>query len=160
MPLPMTVIWGIAMVIFLIIEGVTAGLASIWFAVGALAALISAAFGAPLWLQIVWFIVLSIVTLILTRPLARKYINNKSQATNADRMFGMTGRVTEAIDNIAGTGAVHLGGKEWSARSADGSAIPAGALVRAEAIDGVKLIVRPERDPLQESKPAAGGTGN
>ena len=153
MPIPMTVIWGAAMVVFLIVEGVTVGLTSIWFAVGALAALLSAAFGAPLWLQIVWFIVISIVTLVLTRPLARKYVNSRRQATNADRMIGMVGRVTEDIDNIAGTGTVHLGSKLWSARAAEDAPIAAGTLVRAEAISGVKLIVRPEEAPQP-----AGGT--
>lgn len=141
--IPVPVIWGALLILFLIVEGVTAGLASIWFAVGALAALIAALLHAPLWLQIVLFFVVSIVTLILTRPLARKYINGRRQATNADRILGMTGRVTETVDNIAGTGAVHVDGKYWTARTADGSIIPEGALVRADAIEGVKLIVSP-----------------
>lgn len=142
-PISMPVIWGIAMVIFLIIEGVTPGLVSIWFAAGALCALLCSVFNGPLWLQILLFIVVSIAALILTRPLARKYINGKRQATNADRMIGMTGRVTERIDNIAATGAVQLGGKTWTARSGDGQPIDEGTLVQAEHIEGVKLIVRP-----------------
>lgn len=137
----MVVIWSVAAVIFLIIEGVTAGLASIWFALGALAALISALFGAPLWLQVIWFIVISGVTLWLTRPLAKKYVNSKSQPTNADRIIGTEGYVTEKIDNIAATGTVSIGGKLWTARSLTGEPIGVGALVLARNIEGVKVIV-------------------
>ena len=145
MPLsiPMPVIWGVLLVVFLIVEGATAGLTSIWFAVGALASLICALLHAPLWLQIVCFFAVSIVVLILTRPLVRKYINGKTEATNADRVIGQTGVVTEDIDNLSARGAVHIGGKTWTARSVSGEIIPAQTLVRAEAIEGVKLIVRP-----------------
>ena len=139
--LPLPAVWGALMILFLIVEGATAGLASIWFALGALAALVAALLKAPIWLQIVLFLIVSIAVLILTRPLARKYINSRSQATNADRVIGMTGRVRETIDNIAGTGAVFVGGKLWTARTADSEIIPEGALVRADAIEGVKLIV-------------------
>ncbi len=139
--LPLPVVWGALLILFLIVEGVTAGLASIWFALGALVALIAALLKAPVWLQLGLFFAVSIVTLILTRPLARKYINGRRQATNADRVIGMTGRVTETIDNIAGTGAVYVEGKLWTARTKDEETIPEGALVRADAIEGVKLIV-------------------
>jgi membrane protein implicated in regulation of membrane protease activity len=137
----MVAIWAVAAVVFLIIEGITAGITSIWFALGALAALVSALFGAPLWLQVIWFIIISGVTLWLTRPLAKKYVNAKSQPTNADRIIGTEGYVTERIDNIAATGAVSIGGKIWTARSITGESIEPGALVLARNIDGVKLIV-------------------
>lgn len=139
----MPLIWGVLIVLFLIVEGATVSLASIWFAIGSAAALIAALLHAPLWLQIVLFIVVSVAALVLTRPLAKKYINGKTQATNADRVIGADGYVTEAIDNLSSSGAVHIGGKDWTARSADGSPIEKGTLVRAERIDGVKLIVRP-----------------
>ena len=139
--LPLPVIWGALLILFLIVEGATAGLTSIWFELGSLVALIAALLKAPLWLQIVLFLVVSIAVLIVTRPLARKYINGRSQATNADRVIGMTGRVRETVDNIAGTGTVFVGGKLWTARTADSEIIPEGALVRADAIEGVKLIV-------------------
>lgn len=138
---PMQAIWGALLLLFLIVEGATAGLASIWFALGALVALLASLLHAPLWLQIVLFCVVSVATLILTRPLARKYINGRSQATNADRVIGATGRVTETIDNIAGTGAVFIGGKVWTARTKTEEIIPENTLVRADAIEGVKLIV-------------------
>lgn len=84
----MTVVWLIAMIVLLVVEGVVPGLISIWFALGALAALVSALLHAPLWLQIVWFLAVSIVALALTRPLAKKYINSKTQPTNADMLIG------------------------------------------------------------------------
>ena len=133
--------WSIAIFLFVILEAATAGLSSIWFALGSLAALISSLLGAPLWLQIVVFSVLSLVTLALTRPLAMKYINSKSQPTNADRLIGTTGIVTETIDNIAATGTVSANGRLWTARSASGSSIEPQTLVTIEKIDGVKLIV-------------------
>ena len=149
--LPAQAIWGALLLVFLFVEGITAGLASIWFALGALVALLASLLHAPIWLQIALFFVVSIATLILTRPLARKYINGRRQATNADRVVGMTGRTTETIDNIAGTGAVYIAGKVWTARTKeDGEIIPEDALVRADAIEGVKLIV----SPLEAEEPA------
>jgi membrane protein implicated in regulation of membrane protease activity len=140
--MPMTIVWGAAAVVFFVIEAATVGLASIWFAIGAICALISALLGAPIWLQIVWFIVISAATLIITRPLAKKYVNGKSQATNADRVIGSVCRVTERIDNLNGTGAVMADGKVWTARSADGETVEVGQTVTVKDIQGVKLIVK------------------
>ena len=137
----MILFWAAATVVFIVVELATVGLASIWFALGALCALIAAALGAKLWLQIVLFFVVSVITLILTRPLVKKYINGKTHATNADRVLGMTAVVKEAVDNLAGTGAVFADGKVWSARSADGAPIEPGTLVTVQEIQGVKLIV-------------------
>ena len=136
-------VWLIVFVLSILVEAATAGLASIWFAGGAFAAFLLALFKVdPVW-QIVAFVVISLLLLVFTRPLARKYINGRRQATNADRVVGMTGRITETVDNIAGTGAVYVAGKTWTARTKDGETIPEGALVRADAIEGVKLIVSP-----------------
>ena len=137
------VMWVAAIVIFLVVDALTAGLTCIWFAAGALAALIAALFGAAVWLQIVWFFVISIVSLIATRPLVTKYVNSKSQPTNADMVIGEEALVTEDIDNVAGTGAVAVSGKVWTARSLDGEPVAVGNLVRVERIEGVKLIVTP-----------------
>ena len=137
----MTVVWLALMVLLLIVEALTAPLVCIWFALGALAALISALFGAAIWLQVVWFLLVSLLTLWLTRAFAVKYLNSRRVATNADRVVGAEGIVTEDIDNIAGTGAVKLDGKEWTARSGSGANIAKGAVVRVERIEGVKLIV-------------------
>lgn len=137
----MTMFWVIAMVVFLVVEAVTVGLASIWFAVGALIAMFTAMVGAPVWLQILVFLAVSAVTLYFTRPLVKKYVNGRVQPTNADMLIGKECRVTETIDNIAGTGAVYVDGKTWSARCEDDEVIPEGMLVKAIRIDGVKLIV-------------------
>ncbi len=140
--LSMTVLWIAAAVILLIIEGLAPGLVSIWFAIGAVAAMISSTLGAPIWLQIVWFFVVSVVTLLLTRPLAKKYVNARAVPTNADMAIGQDCVVTEDIDNVLGTGAVTVGGKVWTARmaQADGKARK-GSVLRVARIEGVKLIV-------------------
>lgn len=137
----MITVWSVAIVVFLVIEAVTVGIASIWFALGSICALLAAILGAPTWLQIVWFVVISVATLIGTRPIVKKYVNSKKQPTNADRLIGSEALVTEDISNLDGRGAVRADGKDWSARSSDGSGIASGAVVTVEAIEGVKLIV-------------------
>ena len=138
----MNFVWFCAMVALLIVEALVPGLVSIWFALGALAALISSMLDAPIWLQIVWFFLVSIVSLVLTRPLAKRYVNARAVRTNADMAIGQDCVVTETIDNVRGTGAVSVGGKIWTARmvSPDGHA-EKGAVLRAVRIEGVKLIV-------------------
>lgn len=143
--------WAAAIIVFLIIEGVTVALQSTWFALGALAALLSALFGAPVWLQVIWFVVVSAAALYFTRPLVKKYINAKRQPTNADRMIGMAAIVTERIDNVAATGAVQVGGKRWTARSAAGEVIEEGTIVEATVIEGVKLIVKVQEEMETET---------
>ena len=134
--------WVAALVVFLIVEAVTAGLVSIWFVFGSLVALICAALGAAVWLQIFWFVIVSVATLVLTRPLVKRYVDSRSVATNADRSIGRAAVVTERIDNLAATGAVQLDGVVWTARSTDDAvAIEAGERVTVRAIEGVKLIV-------------------
>ena len=101
----------------------------------------------PLWLQIVCFAVVSVATLLLTRPLAKKYINSKTMATNADRVIGSKAVVKERIDELAGTGAVLADGKMWSARTADGAVAEPGEVVTVLEIRGVRLIVEPVSPP-------------
>lgn len=137
----MSIVWVVIMVVFLVVEAATAGLTCIWFAIGALAALIAALFGAPIWLQLVWFFVVSVVTLYFTRPLVIKYVNSRSQPTNADMVIGKEALVTEAIDNVESAGAVAVGGKVWTARSENGEPIEVGSIVTVLRIEGVKLIV-------------------
>ena len=140
----MTVVWLIAMIVLLVVEGLVPGLISIWFALGALAALVSALLHAPLWLQIVWFLAVSIAALALTRPLAIKYINARTQPTNADMMIGKECVVRESIDNVLGTGAVSVDGKVWTARTeSDETKAQEGARAVVVRIEGVKLIVKP-----------------
>lgn len=139
----MTAVWLVAMIVLLIIEGIVPGLVSIWFAIGAFAAMISAILGAPLWLQVLWFFAVSILMLCLTRPFAKKYVNSRATPTNADMLIGKECVVTEAIDNVLGTGAVTVGGKVWTARTEepDGKA-ETGKVMTVVKIEGVKLIVK------------------
>ena len=136
------IFWVAAIILFLVVEAATAGLACIWFALGGVAALLTAWLQGPIWLQIVWFLTVSVATLLLTRPLAKKFINAEKEATNADRCLGRTGIVTETIDNIAASGTVKLDGQVWTARSADGDVIAMSERVEALEIRGVKLIVK------------------
>ena len=144
----MNFVWFCAMVALLIVEALVPGLVSIWFALGALAAMISSVLKAPVWLQVLWFILVSLVTLLITRPLAKKYVNAHTVPTNADMAIGQDCVVTEAIDNVAGSGAVSVGGKIWTARMAepDGRAAK-GEVLRVLRIEGVKLIVEPKEEP-------------
>ena len=143
--IPMLVWLGL-LILFAVGEAVSVGLTSIWFAAGALAALVCALLNGPLWLQITLFIIVSILCLLAVRPLAKRYLNGKVQPTNVDRILGEEAQVTEDIDNIQGRGAVTIGGITWSARSQNGEAIPTGALVKVLRIEGVKVFVEPVRD--------------
>ena len=139
----MTAVWVVLMIGFLIIEGIVPGLVSIWFALGALAALISALLGAQVWVQAVWFVVISLLALIATRPLAKKYVNSRTHPTNADMLIGQECVVKETIDTLRGTGAVSVGGKVWTARTdSPDIIIEEGSVAVIERIEGVKLIVR------------------
>ena len=138
------IFWLAEVIILFIIEAATVNLVSIWFALGSAAALIIAIAGGALWLQIVLFIIVSAATLMFTRPLVKKYVNPKRQATNADMVFEKPCIVTEQIYNDAGHGTVSCGGKLWTARSDNGSVIPAGTKVKVMSIEGVKLLVVPE----------------
>lgn len=139
----MSLFWLVAMVIFGVLEAVTVGLTSIWFALGALGALAAAAASAPVIVQIVVFLGVSFLTLLLVRPLAQHYVNDRRVATNADRVIGREAVVTEDIDNIQGRGRVSISGADWTARAEDDQPIPAGSTVRVLRIEGVKVIVAP-----------------
>ena len=124
------VYWLIALVVFLVIEAATLGLATIWVAGGALVALIAAMCGAGIVIQFVLFLVVSLVLLFFTRPLAVRFLNKDTLKTNVDRVVGMEGVVTEEISNLAGTGKVSLGGNMWTARTEnEGGTIPVDAVV-------------------------------
>ena len=138
----MTILWIGAIIVFGVVEALTAGLVSIWFVPGAVAGLIAAMAGAGVLVQLVLFLAVSAAALAATRPLVKKLSAGKTVPTNADRVLEEQGKVTETIDNGNARGAVYVDGKTWTARSADDAVIPAGARVRIEGIDGVKLLVR------------------
>ena len=137
------IIWLVLMVVFLIVEGASVSMVSLWFGAGALAALIVALIGGEIWLQILVFFTVSIVLLAALRPLARKYFTPKLSKTNVDSVLGSTGTVLIDIDNVAAQGQVKLASMEWTARSTSGDPIPAGTLIRVDRIEGVKVFVSP-----------------
>ena len=139
----MSTVWLVAMVVLLIVEASVPGLVSIWFALGAFAAMLSSLLNAPLWLQFLWFALVSILSLWLTRPFVKKFVNSRTTPTNLDMVIGEDCLVIEDIDNVLGSGAVSVGGKEWTARMEEtGSRALKGEVVTALRIEGVKLIVR------------------
>ena len=150
----MQIIWLILLIVFAASEAATVGLTSIWFAAGALAALIAALLGGPLWVQITLFLAVSLLCLAAVRPLAKRLLNSRVEPTNADRVIGAQAQVTEDIDNIHGRGAVVIRGMTWSARSQDGGPISAGTMVKVLRIEGVKVFVEPIAAPVSagESK--------
>ncbi len=138
---PANFIWIIAAIIFLIIEAATMGLATIWFAFAAIAAWLAQIIGIPPLGQIIVFLIVSAVLLYFTRPIALKYFKVGRTKTNADRLVGETGKVTEEIDNINAKGLVKISGQIWTSRSMDNKVVAVDSLVKVERIDGVKLIV-------------------
>ena len=137
------IIWLVLMIIFLITEAATVVLTSLWFAIGALTAMVASLLGAPLWLQILLFLAVSAGLLACLRPMVRKHFTPKLAKTNVDAVVGSQGYVLSDIDNISATGKVKLGAMEWTARSTDGYPIQAGTLVRVDRIEGVKAFVSP-----------------
>ena len=135
--------WLAIVIVLLVIEIATLGLTTIWFAGGALVACIAALLHANIWVQIVLFLVVSVLLLFFTRPLAVRYMNKDRTKTNVDSMVGKEAVVTEAIDNLKAQGVVQVNGLECTARSEESQeVIPKGAIVEVGRVDGVKLIVR------------------
>lgn len=143
-----SIVWLILMIGFLLVEACTVSLVSLWFVIGALAALLVSLLTAPIWLQITVFILVSAILLLLLRPIATKYLIPKITHTNADAVVGTTGYVTAAIDNVEAVGQVKLGGKFWTARSSSGEIIAERTLVRVDRIEGVKVFVSPAEVPV------------
>ncbi len=145
----MTTIWLIVFVACIVIEIATMGLTTLWFAGGALIAAIGAAVGAPLWLQIAIFVVVSLVLLFFTRPIAIKYFNKDRVKTNAESLIGKQAIVISEINNLQGIGQVTVGGQEWTARTvAEDVVLPVGSVVLIRAINGVKLMVEMKQEEL------------
>lgn len=135
------IIWLIIMIGAMIIEASTATLVCIWFACGALASIISVALGANAMVQIAVFVIVTGAALAATKPLVRKIQKNKYTPTNADKLIGETGIVTDDITEDKFAGTVKIRGKEWSAVTADKSTVQKGQQVRVESIEGSKLVV-------------------
>lgn len=139
---PYIVVWLIMIIVFTCVELSTVTLTSIWFAAGALAALLVAMFNGGIGVQLVVFLVISLGCLFLTRPWAKTFLNAKKISTNADRAIGEEVRVEERVSNLDRTGRAMVLGQEWTVRTEDDDTIiEKGELVRVVRISGVKLIV-------------------
>lgn len=143
----MLYVWIALTLLFLVAEAATVQIVSIWFAVGALAALLAEVLGANLYVELILFVGISLVLLFTTRPFVKKKLLKKVEPTNVDRNIGAQAVVLEEIDNIKGQGLVSVKGVHWTARSADGDVIAPQTQVIVQAIEGVKLIVK-EVKPL------------
>ena len=142
--------WLIAMILLGILEAVTVSLVSLWFAGGALAALVASLLGAPVWLQVAVFLVASGILLACLRPLAKRSVGAKTK-TNVDSLMGQQALVTEDIDNLTAQGAIRVNGNTWSARSTNGNPIPANTRVVIDRVEGVKLFVTPVKVPATKA---------
>ena len=134
-------VWFALMVVFIIMEASTVTMMSIWFVMGALAAMIVSLLGGALWLQVVLFLAVSALLLWCLRPVVKKHFTPKLEKTNVDAVIGAVGRVTEQISNVDACGHVKLGAMEWAARSTDGTTIEEGALVCVDRVEGVRVFV-------------------
>ena len=139
----MVILWLVVLIVSIGVEVATLGLTSIWFAGGAVVAVIVAAVHGPVWLQILLFFAVSLLLLFFTRPIAVRYFNRDRVRTNVESMIGRQAIVTSEIDNLQGIGQVTVGGQEWSARTeGDGLNLQPGTVVDIVAVNGVKLIVK------------------
>lgn len=134
-------VWIIFAVFMLICEILTTQLVSIWFVLGGIAAAITCIFTDNLLVQTLVFVLVSLIALLATRPLVKKFLKNKKEPTNSDRLIGRVAIVTMDIVNQTGEGQVNVDGKIWSAKSSDGCEIKSGANVKITSIEGVKLVV-------------------
>lgn len=137
-----TIVWLGIFLVLLVLEIISLGLTTIWFAGGALAAFAAALLGANIIIQAVLCLVISLVLLFVTRPIAVKYFNNNLAKTNVENVIGKTAKVSRQIDNVNSLGEAVLEGETWMARSENNEIIAEGTLVTVVAVEGVKLIVR------------------
>lgn len=137
------IIWLVLLILFIFVEASTVAVVSLWFAAGALTAMVASLLGAQVWLQVVLFLAVSGVLLCALRPAVRKLFTPKLTRTNVDSVIGSHGIVTGDIDNTVSKGQVKLGAMEWTARSTTGELIPKGTQVKVDKIEGVKVYVTP-----------------
>lgn len=138
-----TLLWLLVALGLLTLEAFTSQMVSIWFSIGALAALAGSRVGLAPWAQFLVFVGVSAAMLLLTRPLLKDVLKVKKVPTNADTIIGQTGVVTEVVDNVAAQGRVLVGDLYWTARSLQPGIIPQGQQVIVREIQGVKVLVEP-----------------
>jgi len=147
-----TILWIALIIVFVAVEIATVGLTAIWFAGGALVALLVQLLGLNIYWQIIFFIAASAILMTVTRPWALKYFKPRLVKTNYETVVGETVCLTEAVDNIKGTGTAVYKGQEWTARAYEnGKKFEAGTIVAVKEIRGVTLyVVESEQMPVQE----------
>lgn len=141
MEITATVIWAIGIIAFVVLEAATYQMVSIWFAIGAVGGIIASALGASFNVQMIIFIVLSVIFLIALRPVSMKVLKARGAKTNVDGLIGKEVLITKDIDNLNGVGEGKINGMTWSVRSLDNAKIPANTTAVVEKVEGVKLIV-------------------
>ena len=137
-----TIFWLGIFIVLVVIEALTIGLVSIWFAVGALGSAFVSLVTDDIFIQLMVFVCISVVMLLCTKRIVSKVKIKRIVPTNLDRIIGFTGEVTEKITNHSGE--VKVDGKRWSAVAE--SEIDVGSKVEILAIDGVKLCVRKKKE--------------
>lgn len=144
--------WLIAMIVFIVLELATMGITTIWFALGALVALAVAAVSGPVWLQILVFVAVSLITMFCFRKVAIGFFNQNREKTNVEGLIGKKGIVTEDISNLHAVGQVTVAGLEWTARSTDDNVtFQKGEVVVIRKISGVKLIVEKDDEAANQT---------
>lgn len=139
---PMEIVWLSAVIVLGILESVTVQFVSIWFAGGALLALIAALLGASAPTQSIIFVVASALLLVLTRPLVKKLIASDGFKSNTDGLIGKSAVITRASDMFGEGGEAKVGANRWSVKSSDGTQLQEDDVVTIEKIEGVKLVVK------------------
>ena len=145
------IIWLVLMVIFLVAEALTVSMVSLWFAAGAVVALLLSLLGIQVWVQVALFFLVSGGLLACLRPMVKRHFTPRLTPTNVDAIVGTRGVVTAEVDNVCAAGQVKLNGMDWSARSTDGSIIPAGTQVKVDRIEGVKVFVTAVKETAKPS---------
>lgn len=138
-----TMLWLVLLVVFFLAEAATVSVVSLWFAAGALVALLASVLHAPFWLQGLAFFVVSVALLLALRPIVKRFFTPRITRTNVDAVIGTQGIVLLKVDNLQATGTVKLGGMDWTARSTSGEPIPEGTTVKVDKVEGVKVFVSP-----------------
>ena len=146
----MSWVWMAVMLLCISTEIATVSITSLWFAMGALVALIASVFYVPPVVQAVLFVSVSGASLWLLRPVVKKYFTPKLTRTNVDAIIGTEGIVTEEINNLLAVGTVKLAAMQWSARSSSGDPIAPGTRIKVDRIEGVKVYVTPVEDKITQ----------
>ena len=138
----MGIVWLVAVVVFGVLEAVTAQFVSIWFAGGAVCSLVAYLLKADTAVQCIVFVAASAILLLFTRPAVKKLTANRTEKTNVDVLIGKSALITKPTDGMGERGEAKIDGKYWTACSSDGQPIEKDSVVTVEKIEGVKLIVR------------------